>query len=64
MDKPAMLKQNSNLQDDNMNKSMGISHTKTPSTAEYVSNIGNQSFDNSNNVSYDNDVGKQPHGII
>ena len=49
-EKPAMLKQNSNTVDDNMNKSMGISHTKTPSTAEYVSNKGNQS-----NASIDND---------
>ena len=59
-----MLKQNSNLLDDNMNKSMGISHTKTPSTAEYVSNTGNQSFDNLNNISYDNEDRKQPHAII
>lgn len=59
-DKPVITSQF----DDNMNKSMGISQTKTPSTAEYVSNTGNQSFDNLNNVSYDNDDRKEPHAII
>jgi len=62
-DKPVITKQNSSQLDDNMNKSMGISQTKTPSTAEYVSNKGNQSFD-MNNVSYDNDDRKEPHAII
>lgn len=52
-DKPRIQKLNSHL--DDARGSMGISQTKTPSTAEYQSNKNNTSFD-INNVSYDIDV--------